>query len=306
MDEGKDVSETTRMKISVAFGKAAIARGMGISLTEEQLTSLNRGMTRWFSNKATGMRADFDGPLVRDVCVVEWQFENQPAIYDVVRAAKIVTYKAYPTPKTQIGLEFWSHDPPPPSPSLPPPLTRLDFLRDDPSPPTSPPAPQQAAAGAAAWSNQWSNLTAVGKLLGLEKIINVDEGFYVRSLDLFSKNFDAAKRNKNPIMVSTTGLRRFKRGGGMLEEQAEFLGFPTLNVVVYIAVADGALAATGPRAEVDMLFCHADDMVKLTDLEKLRVSPLQGDTHTHARAHTHTHRCPTASTPAPPSTATTS
>ena len=68
-------------------------------------------------------------------------------------------------------------------------------------------------------------------------------------------------------MISMTHWNSFKRGTAVAgpQEKEEWLGFPTLNIVIYIAVADGVRAATGPHTECESLFFEVEEMARLSE-----------------------------------------
>ncbi len=80
--------------------------------------------------------------------------------------------------------------------------------------------------------------------------------------EAFFKIYDEAKRNKVPVMVTMGHFHSFKRGSAVAgpQEDAEWVGFPTLDVVVYIANADGATGATGPQEECESLFEECESL----------------------------------------------
>ena len=188
----------------------------------------------------------------------------------------------------------------------------MDF--GSPPPPPAPvpqrllPAPLQQTA---AWERQWTDMTRgecfcestfslciccyvcvththiVGRSRGLQTILNVPPMSNERTrANRFSKLFDAARSSSHSIMVSMTGWHQFKRGGSHHPEEAEWLGFPALNVVFYIAIRDGARAATGPREECEIICLEADSIT--TEFDTLRISAGAPPPHTRTRTHAHT------------------
>ena len=147
-------------------------------------------------------------------------------------------------------------------------LLKVDF-GSPPRPALQLPVPQQPPQQPTSWLDQWENFTRVGQSRGYARIINLAPGHdQEKRLEMFHLTFSAARRRKSPVMVTMTFWHKFARGE-LFSEEAEWIGFPALNVVVYIAVSDGARAATGPRAECAILCLEADNIP--SDFGRLRI-----------------------------------
>ena len=126
------------------------------------------------------------------------------------------------------------------------------------------------------WEKKWGRLIQVGKARGLSRAIAIaastDTAGRVKA---FFNIYDEAKRNKVPIMVTMGHVHSFKRGAMVdgPQEDAEWVGFPTLDVVVYVANADGATGATGPPDECESLFEECESPIFDSLRISLRVSP---------------------------------